>query len=149
MGIREGTEEAIMTEQVRDANPTDYPAIEEIHAEMGMDYQMPNLDSPLFIVKQVYESKDGRALAACFLRLTAECYLWMDPDLSPRDKVTVMEALQPEVLRKAWLLGLDDIEARIPRDLEERFHKRLKQLGWDRDRPEWHPWSRSTHMEAW
>jgi len=133
---------------VRDSIPTDYPAIEGIHSGMGMDYRMPDLESPLFIVKKVYQDEDGRIKGACFLRLTAECYLWMSPDLSPRDKVSVMQAMQPEVLRSAWLLGLDDIEARIPRDLERRFHKRLKQLGWSQDRSDWHPWSRSTQVEA-
>ncbi len=133
---------------VVDADATDFPAIEDIHKGMGMDYQLPDLNSPLFFVKKVVKDEQGRVLGACFLRLSAECYLWLRPDCGPRQKMDAMEAMQPEVLEGAWEKGIDDIEARIPGDLERRFQKRLKQLGWSRDREDWHPWSRSTTMEA-
>jgi hypothetical protein len=128
---------------IRDATLADFEAIAEIHRAMGMDYVLPELSHPLFLVRKVAATETGVA-AACFLRLTAETYLWMDPNLHPRDKVDTMNQLQPDVLHAAWSLGLDDVEARIPTEIERRFKKRLYCLGWTPNRRGWHPWSRAT-----
>lgn len=129
---------------VRDAEKEDFPEIERIHAEMGMDYKLPDLESPLFIVKKLVE-KDGKVIGACLLRLTAETMLLLSPDLGPAEKMDAMEAMQPEVIHGAWSKGLDDIEARIPQETEAIFEKRLLQLGWERNREGWHPWTRKTN----
>jgi hypothetical protein len=129
---------------VRDAKPEDFAEIEQIHAAMGMDYALPELNHPLFLVRKVTIDDNGAVIGACFLRITAETYLWLKPDASPRDKVDVMNEMQPEVLRAAWQNGLDDIEARIPETVERRFQKRLNQLGWSKNRSGWSPWTVAT-----
>ena len=129
---------------VRDAKPEDFGAIEQIHAKMGMDYALPALEQPLFFVRKVTEDESGKVIAACFLKLAAECYLWLEPDLAPRIKLETMTAMQPEVFRAAWANGIDDIEARIPEAVEKRFQKRLNQLGWSKNRSGWFPWSART-----
>jgi hypothetical protein len=129
---------------VRDAVASDYPAIQEIHRLMGMDYQLPPLDSPLFFVKKVVEDDSGRVIGACFLRVLAETYLWLNPDTSPRDKMNAMGEMQPAILDEACHNGIELIEARIPEETERRFLKRLKQLGWQKNRSGWNPWSRLT-----
>lgn len=131
--------------RTRDAETADRETIRQIHAQNGIDYSLPDLDSPLFCVRKVVEDDNGRVVGACFLRLTAETYLMLSPELTPRDKVTAMQAMQPEVLRSAWELGLDEVEARIPAEIEARFHKRLRCLGWSRNREGWHPWTIATH----
>ena len=129
--------------RIRDADAGDYSDVERLHGDMGIDYELPNLAHPLFVVQKVaYE--DGRLLGACFLRLTAETYLWLDPALGPRAKMETMAALQPEVLAHASALGLDTIEACIPSEVEKRFAKRLIRLGWERCKDKWHQWSRLT-----
>jgi len=130
---------------VRDVKIEDFPEIERIHAQMGMDYALPDLAHPLFLVRKVAVGERNQLAAACFLRLTAETYLWMDQALTPRCKMDTMNQLQPEVLRAAWLNGLDDIEARIPTVIERRFQKRLRCLGWTPNREGWHPWTVQTH----
>ena len=130
---------------VRDARPEDFGAIEQIHAKMGMDYALPALGQPLVFVRKVTTDDSGKVIAACFLRLCAECYLVLEPDLAPRIKLETMTAMQPEVFRAAWANGIDDIEARIPETVERRFQKRLKQLGWTPNRSGWHPWTVQTH----
>lgn len=130
---------------VRDAKPEDFQEIGRIHAQMGMDYRLPDLNQPLFFVRKVTTDESGKIIGACFLRLCAECYLWMDPNLEPRSKMAVMSTMQPEVLKAAWLNGLDDIEARIPTEIERRFQKRLRCLGWSPNREGWHPWTVQTH----
>jgi hypothetical protein len=129
---------------VRDADSSDFSRIAGIHEAMGSDYRLPELGHPLFFVRKVVEN-GGEVVGACFLRICAETYLWLAPELSPRCKMDAMNLMQPEVLRAAWQNGLDDIEARIPETIERRFQKRLAQLGWTPNRSGWHPWSISTH----
>jgi hypothetical protein len=128
---------------VRDAQETDYSRIAEIHRQSGMDYKLPDLANPLFFVRKVIQ--DGDNFAACFLRLTSETFLWVPPTMQPRKKLELMENLQPEVLKAAWERGIDETEAHIPEWMERRFQKRLKQLGWSKDREDWHSWSIATH----
>lgn len=128
---------------VRDARPEDNAAIGAIHLSSGIDYRIPDLNSPLFFVRKVAESENV-LLGACFLRIAAETYLWLEPGQSPRSKLKTMQALQPAVLANAWRLGIDDVEARIPETIETRFRKRLTQLGWTPNRNGWRPWSRET-----
>ena len=129
---------------VRDSILSDAEFIKEAHTASGMDYRLPDLESPLFFVRKTVEDTEGNVIGACYLRLTAETYLWLDPNLSPKGKIEAMSAMQPQVLASAWSLGLDDVEARIPEDIEKKFKKRLHQLGWSKDRSGWSPWSRST-----
>lgn len=129
--------------KVRNAQLGDVSQIRHIHEDMGLDYQFPALDSPLFITRKVVEDENGKVIGACFLRLTAETYLWLSPESSARDKIVAMEAMQPEVLRDAYNKGIDDIEARIPPSVETRFQKMLGKLGWSKNRG-WSAWSRCT-----
>lgn len=123
--------------------PEQYEQAIELHQKMGMDYQLPNLESPLLLVKKAVKDNSGNLLGFCVLRLTAECMLLVDPDLRPDSKMEVMTALSPSVIEEAYAQGLDDLMAAIPEDVETRFQKRLKELGWDKDRRGWNLWSRS------
>lgn len=133
---------------IRDPRPEDFEAIGQIHKDMGMDYKLPQLDHPLFFVRKVAVDDQGKVIGACFLRLTAETYLWLSPEQGPRQKMVAMVAMQDQVISEAYDKGIDDIEARIPLTVETIFKKGLKRLGWTRCREGWMPWSRSTHGEA-
>ncbi|MDR5730579.1 MAG: hypothetical protein RB191_24485 [Terriglobia bacterium] len=130
--------------KVNDLRPEDFPAVESLHASQGLDYRLPDLASPLLVVKKAVVNEQGEVIGACLLRLTAETMLILDPKLTPPEKMDAMEAMQPEVLASAWRLGLDEVECRIPEAVEQIFTKRLHTLGWTRDRDGWAPWSRST-----
>lgn len=120
----------------------DLPAVEALHARMGMEYRQPDLNSPLCVARTVVEV-DGTIVAAGALRLEAESYLWLEPDLTPHAKLAAMALLQKAVLKAAWKAGLDTLTAWIPETVETKFRRRLKQLGWSRDREGWHSWSRT------
>jgi len=90
---------------IRDLQQQDTQQIAEIHGRMGMDYALPDLDSPLFLVRKVATNENGKILAACVLRIEAETYLLLDPQLSPQIKMKTMLELQPEILRGAWEQG--------------------------------------------
>lgn len=127
--------------------PEQYEQARELHREMGIDYQLPNLDSPLLLVKKAVTDDKGKLLGFCVLRLTAECMLMLGPELRPEQKMEVMSTLSPAVIGEAWRLGLDEVMATIHQDVEKRFTKRLGQLGWSRDREGWTLWSRPTEAD--
>lgn len=126
---------------VRDYECGDKAALEAIHAAQGLDYRMPDLDQPLFFVKKV-KVDGGKVVAALVLKICAETMLLIDPEQEPQEKLTEMQELQSSVLNEAYRNGLDDIWASIP---PIGFDKRLIQLGWEKDRPGWNLWTRSTH----
>lgn len=129
---------------VRDLEPSDFPAVQTMHEEMGLDFRFPDLSHPLFIVKKAAFDDSGKLCGVCVLRLTAETMLWLDPSETARGKMETITSLQPAILQAAWANGLDEIEARIFETVETRFQKRLNQLGWSKNRSGWHPWTIST-----
>lgn len=124
---------------VRDYRPEDQEELEQIHRESGLDYKFPNLNHPLFFVRKVLEI-NGKVHSALVLRGAAETYLFLGKD-EPRARFLAMETLQGSVLAEAYRNGMDEIHAAIP---EIGFDKRLMQLGWEKDRPSFHLWTRST-----
>jgi len=125
---------------IRDFKAGDFAAIERFHLTSGIDYQMPNLDGPLFPIKKVSDV-DGQVRGALALRLCAETFLWLDQQRRPQEKMQTMRELQSAVLADAWKNGLDEIHAAIP---PIGFDRRLKQLGWEPDRNGWVLWTRRT-----
>ena len=125
---------------IRDYEPRDLEAIKTIYNEQGFDYALPDLSSPLVLVKKVREV-DGRVVAAMFLRITAETFLLVQG--SPVEKGRAIEELQPEAIGEAWGKGLADIVCVIPPEIAESFAPVLERMGWSRDRG-WPMWSRPT-----
>lgn len=122
---------------IRDFVIDDLEQVQGLHEKMGIDYKFPDVGSPLFIVKKVAE-KDGKIIAASTLRVEAETYLWLDKSENPVELFEVEVALQKAVFDEAfWEKGINNVVAWIPRHVEDKFAKRLKKLGWSRDREGW------------
>jgi hypothetical protein len=128
---------------VRDYAPADLPALQRIHEQMGLDYRMPDLNDPLFVVRKVLEV-GGEVVGATVARVEFETYLWLDNALNPAEKNAAMHLLQPALLKDSRLLGAENLVCWVPENVEKKFAKRLAELGWKRDRDGWHTWSRST-----
>ena len=126
---------------IRDYRTEDREQVEAIHAAQGLDYEFPNIDGPLFFIRKVAEV-NGKIVAAAVIRVCAETMLLLDKKQGPQDKMTEIVNLQASVLSEAYKNGLDDICAAVP---DIGFDKRLRQLGWTKDRPDWHLWSRQTN----
>jgi hypothetical protein len=116
---------------VRDFDPKDIDSIISLHKTQGFAYPVPDLTSPLFLVKKVREV-DGRVVAACFLRITAETFLVTTG--SPVEKARAVVELQPEVLREAYEKGLSDIVCVVPPEIAESFAPALEKMGWEKTR---------------
>jgi hypothetical protein len=124
---------------IRDYEPRDLGAVKKIYKAQGFDYALPDLSSPLVLVRKVREV-DGRVVAAMFLRITAETFLLVQG--SPVEKGRAIAELQPEVDREAWQKGLADYVCVIPPEIAESFAPVLERMGWSHDR-DWPMWSRT------
>ena len=124
---------------IRNFKPEDLETIIDIYKAQGFDYDLPEFTSPLILVKKVREV-NGRAVAAMFLRLTAETFLVTAG--SPVEKGRAIEELQPAVLQEAYEKGLSDIVCVVPPEISESFAPVLTRMGWKPDR-KWPMWSRS------
>lgn len=130
---------------VRPYRPSDFEQVKALHETMGLDYRFPDLTSHLFVVKKVVEI-EGRIIACGVMRISAELYLWIDPQADPLELWHAEWALVSEGLGDAALMGIEDCVAWIPPEVEKRFSKRLKILGFSKDRP-WATWSRRTRND--
>ena len=128
---------------VRDYNrDTDKEAVEVIHRWMQMDYKLPDLDDPLFVVGKVYLSEKGKIVGCEFLKLQAEAYLMLDCTLDTVEKTRVIAHLSHAVEREAYNRGIDTLVAYIPEAISTKFTKRLNLLGWSQARKGWLTWFR-------
>lgn len=130
---------------VRDYQPSDLARVKEIHEATGIDYQFPDLSSPLFIVTKVLEC-DGVVRACVSGYIEIECYLWLDPSdwADPQAKLDAVKELDVEGMAAAWLKGVDTAVLRLPPGME-RFGERLTEdLGFTKDRDGWIIYSKET-----
>src|ERR1700689_1530521 len=103
---------------IRDLEPGDIETVKDIQKAQGFEYAIPDLTSPLILVKKVREG-DGRVVAAMFLRVTAETFLVTTG--SPVVIGRSWEELQAEVTREAYEKGLDEIVCVVPPEIVESF----------------------------
>lgn len=132
---------------IRDLKIDDIPAIKKIHEESGIDYQFPNLESPLFVVTKVFEA-DGIIRAAGGLYIQVEAYLWLDKSewAEPGKKLDTVRRLNDACMDGAWLKGIDCCVLYLPPGFE-RFGERLVHLGFQPNRDGWVTYSRRTKDE--
>lgn len=121
---------------IRPSKEGDLGDLKLIHAKQGFDYAFPDLSNPLFLTKFVLGREDvGQGIAgAALLRLTAEAYLLLDPEIgSPRQRWQWLLALHEAARRDALARGLEDVHAWLPPEISAKFGKHLTRLGWLRD----------------
>ena len=130
---------------VRDYQKSDFSAVKAMHESSGIDYKMPNVSAPIFLVKKVIEV-DGVVRAAGAAYIQVELYLWLDKSdwADPDQKLAAIKTLDQEVILDTWLQGVDQAVLWLPPGLG-RFGERLtKQLGFEKDRDGWITYSKLT-----
>lgn len=128
--------------QPQPLSASDFSQVEKFHKKMGFDYRMPDLSSPLFVVKHGVYDENGQLLGAAAVRLQAEAYLWVDTNLPNRVRLELIYALSRSLAVETWRAGLDCVVAYLPPNLPKSFKQLLKRLGWLPDREGWQNWSR-------
>jgi hypothetical protein len=137
-----------MSAIIRDYAISDFEAIRKIHEQTQIDYQFPDLNTKLFLVKKVIEV-DGKIVAAGGAYIQAELYLWLDKSDwgDPDQKMAAIRALDREVMEELWLKGVDQAVLWLPPGMA-RFGERLtKDLGFTKDRDGWVTYSKPTRRE--
>lgn len=125
--------------RIRDYCASDFEAVKAIHDATEIDYRLPDLSSPLFLVTKVLVDDAGVVRACGGLYLQCETYLWLDRTnwASPGDKLAAVQALDGVVMHAAWLRGIECAVLWLPPGME-RFGRRLvEDLGFVQDRPDW------------
>jgi len=119
----------------------DCGSIKALHEAMGMTYKFPDLTTPLFPLNRCIENENSCIVGAAALKLTAESFIWIDPKLLDRKKIAVVALLDRTMEREASELGLEQVSAWIPPEVEQRFAKLLTRLGWIRS--PWQSWTKN------
>jgi len=129
---------------IRDFKIEDLPEIQRIHKELNLNYPLPNLLSPLWVVTKVYE-ENGSVRAALGAWLQVEYYLLLDKSKwsDPKQKHEVLKELSKEVEKDLyWLKGIEQACIWLPPNMK-RFGKRLeKDFGFTPDRDGWKVYSK-------
>lgn len=119
---------------------SDLDKAHEIHKANGLDERcFPNLliknahgeeiPNPLFVVKEIFEVDEKPAMM-CFLKMTSELYFLVDHNIgTPEDRWEWLQQFKEHMKRCAWELGLEQMTAFVPTEIEESFSKRLLDLG--------------------
>jgi hypothetical protein len=122
---------------VREYQSEDLRALKRIHAEQNFPYAFPDLQNPLYLTKIVLTQgvdSEEKILGAALLRLTAEAYLFLDPQAgTPRQRWQSLLLLHEAARSDAWHRGLEDVHAWLPPAIAKKFGRRMTQLGWQRD----------------
>ena len=130
---------------IRDYEPKDFEAVKSLHEATGIDYKMPDVGSPIFLVKKVIEI-DGVVRVAAGMYLQCEVYLWLDKSdwADSEQKLVAIKALDKEVMYDTWLKGVDCACLWLPPGME-RFGERLvEDLHFSKDRAGWISYSKGT-----
>lgn len=133
---------------VRDYRPSDFDAVKAIHEASQIDYQMPDLESSLWLVKKVIEV-EGVIRAAAGMYIQTETYLWLDKTnwADAEQKYAAIKVLDKKVMSETWMKGVDCAVLWIPPGMQS-FGKRLEELGFTRDRDGWVSYSKPTKTET-
>lgn len=125
---------------IRQFAETDIPAAQAIHAANELPENcFPNLiidtpqgraeANPLFVVKGVY-LYEGKPALMSFLKITGELYLLVDHKVgTPEKRWEWLCEFREWMVREAWRLGLEQITAWLPPEIEESFGKRMLEMG--------------------
>lgn len=117
---------------VRDVEFADEPRLREIHAASGLEYEFPNLGSPLFVVKKALEA-DGKVRLAAAARITVEVSVLCDSEwLTPAFRLKAFELLHEEMRRELKAKGIEDVHAWLPPQMKSFARRLCRYFGWGR-----------------
>jgi len=112
-----------------------------MHALQGFHYKFPDLGDPVFVGKWALEEADPstglRVNLAILARLTAEIYLLHDPMAgTPQERWLRFLKLHGAGEANLARMGLREVHAFLPPEVERAFGRRLVGLGWYKE-----PWA--------
>src|SRR5215472_14160111 len=119
---------------IRKYQPSDFRALKAIFEDQHFEYDLPDLDSPLFMGKLVLEER-GFPVMALASRLTAEEYFLVDRGWgSPEQKWQAFLGLHEAARKDLYQKGLEDCYCWLPPQIEKSIGRRLMRLGWEKNK---------------
>lgn len=113
--------------RIREYKSSDLELIEAMHGNPA--YEMPELDHPLMLVRQVLVDDNDIARMAVFGRLHINALLFVDHSWkTPQERFEALRELQAVALLEARSRGLDIATTQM----EGRFAERMQAFGWIR-----------------
>lgn len=127
---------------VRPIGPLDGTRVEALHNAMGLDYQMPDFDSPLTLIKTLAETDNGKILAAVAVKMQGEVFLWVDRSASEFARSRAIDRVVRSCRRQAFEKGLDQVCCYVPDEVSTpEFCSVLRHVGFTPAREGWKAWS--------
>ena len=128
--------------EIREYTDRDFYTIQEIHRASGLPVNcLPDFANPLFLVKRVVENGSGIMVCGA-IKLTGELYVLVDHSKGdPESRWEALKALTASGLLEASRMGIDDVTAFVPPEIEKSFAKRLLELQFVRS-----PWPSYTKI---
>ncbi len=125
--------------RIRHATPEDAEDLKTMHAQMGLEYELPDLTQ--MTSRLVFEDDEGVIRMAILLRPTVEAYMLMDrtDKVSARERWARFLCMHKATLQDAAAKGIKDAYAFLPPQLDKSFGRKLKRLGWFRP---WQAWNK-------
>ena len=133
---------------IRDYHTDDFEEIKALHEATQIDYEFPNVNSALFLVKKVMEV-NGVIRMAVGAYIQVEYYLWMDQTewASPEEKLAAIKQIDKAVTEEVWLKGVDEAVLYLPPGME-RFGDRISDpnngMGFSKARDGWIHYNKRT-----
>lgn len=128
----------------RDITAAEFERARAWHAAQRLPYQFPD-PSPLMTFVGG-ESKSGELAAIGAVRLTAEAFLWKNPEQSAIAQMRAIKNISETLSGRLASVGIRDVSAWVPPEVEVKFGPLLGKLGWRRTT--WGVWSRAIMDEA-
>ena len=110
---------------IRDFQETDLEVLRKLHSQSGASWAIPDLSSPLVLVRKVVD--DNGAKMICVGELHISALLWVDKEWrTPQERLNAVEELQTEMMNEAAKFGIDTATLQA----DGRFAERMKEMGW-------------------
>ncbi len=117
----------------------DQARVKMLYDAMRLPFEMPNVDSPAFALKEILEDENGKILGAGAVKIIGEAFLWVDPKINGIRRVKTVRALVAQAKMEGAKAGFEELSAWIPPQVEPEFGRALYKLGWTPSM--WRNWS--------
>jgi hypothetical protein len=120
---------------------SDAGRLQQMHALQGFHYGLPDLNDPVFVGKwcleEIERSGGQEVKMAIMARLTAEIYMLHDPtEGTPQERWLRFIRLHGAGEANIARMGIREVHAFLPPEVERAFGRRLVGLGWYKE-----PWN--------
>jgi hypothetical protein len=110
---------------IRDFQDKDLEVLRKLHRQSGAKFEIPNINSPLVIVRKVLD--DDGAKMICIGELHISAMMWVDKNWkTPQERLDAVKELQNEMMVEAAKFGIDTATTQA----DGRFAERLVEMNW-------------------